>query len=80
MNEKIDKLKSQWELEKKSIQGEASIKEEIEKVKIEIEKAERNTDLQRAAELKYGKLMQLQKQLNEILNKNYENFQSLIKK
>ena len=63
---KISVLKEQWNKEKSLITGEASIKEEIEKVKTEIEKAERNTDLQRAAELKYGKLMQLQKQLNDI--------------
>ena len=66
LESKISVLKEQWNKEKNLITGEASIKEEIEKVKIEIEKAERNTDLQRAAELKYGKLMQLQKQLNDI--------------
>ena len=66
LNKKIDKLKNQWEFEKNSIQGEASIKEEIEKVKIQIEAAERDMDLQKAAELKYGKLMQLEKQLKEV--------------
>ena len=65
LNFKIDIIKNQWELEKSSIKGEASIKEEIEKVKIEIEKAERNADLQKAAELKYGKLIELQKQLDK---------------
>jgi len=65
LNEKISKLKTQWELEKKNIQGEASIKEEIEKTKIEIEAAERDMDLQKAAELKYGRLMQLEKQLSD---------------
>ena len=63
---KIGVLKEQWNKEKATIQGEASIKEEIEQVKLEIEKAERNTDLQKAAELKYGKLMELQKKLEEI--------------
>ena len=48
--EKISKLKVQWEAEKASIVGEAGIKEEIEKVKAKIEEAERNTDLQTAAE------------------------------
>lgn len=61
--EKISKLKVQWEAEKASIVGEAGIKEEIEKVKAKIEEAERNTDLQTAAELKYGKLLELEKQL-----------------
>ena len=66
INKKIDELKTQWEREKQSIQGEASIKEEIEKVKIQIEEAERNMDLQKAAELKYGKLIELEKQLKEV--------------
>ncbi|MCR5260486.1 MAG: ATP-dependent chaperone ClpB [Candidatus Gastranaerophilales bacterium] len=68
LNSKIDIIKTQWELEKSSIKGEAAIKEEIEKVKIEIEKAERDADLQKAAELKYGKLIQLQKQLEKAKN------------
>lgn len=79
LNEKIDKLKTQWELEKKSIQGEASIKEEIEKVKIEIEAAERNMDLQKAAELKYGKLMALEKQLSEVNTTEQEHKNTLLK-
>lgn len=66
LTEKIDVLKKQWEAEKASITGEAGIKEEIEKTKQKIEEAERNTDLQTAAELKYGKLLELQKQLNAI--------------
>ncbi len=60
---KISNLKAQWEKEKASITGEAGIKEEIQKVQAKIEEAERNTDLQTAAELKYGKLLELQKQL-----------------
>lgn len=79
LNEKIDKLKTQWELEKSSIQGEASIKEEIEKVKIEIEAAERDMDLQKAAELKYGKLMQLEKQLKEAGENQAEHKNTLLK-
>ena len=66
LESKIGVLKEQWNKEKATIQGEASIKEEIEQVKLEIEKAERNTDLQKAAELKYGKLMELQKKLEDI--------------
>ena len=66
LESKINVMKDQWNKEKDLIQGEASIKEEIEQVKLEIEKAERNTDLQKAAELKYGKLMELQKKLEEI--------------
>ena len=79
LNEKINKLKTQWELEKSSIQGEASIKEEIEKVKIQIEEAERNMDLQKAAELKYGKLIELEKQLKESGENTKEHKNTLLK-
>ncbi len=65
---KIDKLKAQWEMEKNTISGEAGIKEEIDKVKNQIAEAERNTDLQTAAELKYGKLMDLEKRLQAVQN------------
>ncbi len=69
LEEKVAKLKVQWEAEKASIVGEAGIKEEIEKVKAKIEEAERNTDLQTAAELKYGTLLELEKQLKAAQNK-----------
>ena len=66
---KIDKLKKQWEIEKDTISGEAGIKDEIDKVKNKIAEAERNTDLQTAAELKYGKLMELEKKLQAVQGK-----------
>ena len=69
LEEKISKLKTQWEQEKSSIQGEAGIKDEIDKVKVKIAEAERNTDLQTAAELKYGKLMELEKKLQAVQGK-----------
>lgn len=60
---KVDGLKAQWTKEKSVITQEASTKEEIEQVKQKIEEAERTTDLQTAAELKYGKLLELEKKL-----------------
>ena len=69
LESKISKLKAQWEVEKNTITGEASIKEEIDRVKTQIAEAERNTDLQTAAELKYGKLMELEKKLQSIQGK-----------
>ncbi len=63
LQEKTSVLKSQWEKEKGSIQEIRKIKEQIEKTKLEIENAERKADLARAAELKYGTLMELDKQL-----------------
>ena len=69
LDEKITTLKTQWELEKNTISGEAGIKEQIDKVIVQIAEAERNTDLQRAAELKYGKLMELEKKLQAVQGK-----------
>lgn len=66
LEKKIDVLKTQWTKEKSVITEEASTKEEIEQTKQKIEEAERNTDLQTAAELKYGKLLELEKKLQEI--------------
>jgi ATP-dependent Clp protease ATP-binding subunit ClpB len=60
-----DQLKAQWQTEKESVQKIRAIREEIEQTKVEIEKAQREYDLNRAAELQYGKLTQLEKQLHE---------------
>ena len=73
LESKINVLKAQWEKEKASITSEADIKDAINKVKTQIEEAERNTDLQRAAELKYGKLLELEKQLKACQNKEHTN-------
>jgi ATP-dependent Clp protease ATP-binding subunit ClpB len=56
-------LRARWETEKQAIQRLRSFKEEIEKVKQAVEQAQREYDLNRAAELKYGKLAQLERQL-----------------
>lgn len=69
LEKKITKLTDQWEKEKSVITEEALTKEEIEHTKQKIEEAERNTDLQTAAELKYGKLLELEKKLSEIQKK-----------
>ena len=69
LEKKINILKTQWELEKGTITAEAATKEEIEKIKQKIEEAERNTDLQTAAELKYGKLLELEKKLAQCQKK-----------
>lgn len=58
-------LNAQWEAEKNVITHIQSIKEEIDRVNIEVQQAERNYDLNRAAELKYGKMTKLQQQLKE---------------
>jgi ATP-dependent Clp protease ATP-binding subunit ClpB len=60
-----DQLKAQWLPEREAVQKIRSIREEIEQTKVAIEQAQREYDLNRAAELQYGKLAQLEKQLRE---------------
>jgi ATP-dependent Clp protease ATP-binding subunit ClpB len=58
-----DALKAKWQAEKRAVQRLRSLREQIEQVKIDIEKAEREYDLNKVAELRYGKLVQLENQL-----------------
>lgn len=63
LRETFNEMKARWENEKTSIGKVQKLREEIEQVNHEIEKAELNYDLNRAAELKYGRLPALQKEL-----------------
>ncbi|CBI22284.3 unnamed protein product, partial [Vitis vinifera] len=63
LKEKQAELSEQWEHEKSVMTRLQSIKEEIDRVNLEIQQAEREYDLNRAAELKYGSLNSLQRQL-----------------
>ena len=65
---KAEELKCRWEAEKSSIKGEAQIKSEIEKTRVEIEIAEREANLELAAKLKYGKLPELERELENCKN------------
>ncbi|MBC7359821.1 MAG: ATP-dependent chaperone ClpB [Desulfacinum sp.] len=62
---KADAMRAQWEAEKEAIKKVQALREEIEKVRHEIEIAERQYDLNRAAELKHGRLPELERQLRE---------------
>jgi ATP-dependent Clp protease ATP-binding subunit ClpB len=59
-------LKSQWEKEKKEVNAVKDLKEKIEKVKMDSEMAERQGNLEKAAELRYGQLISLQKEFDEL--------------
>ncbi|MBU6229897.1 MAG: ATP-dependent chaperone ClpB [Cyanobacteria bacterium REEB459] len=65
LKEQQSTLNAQWQSEKDVIDQMQSIKEAIDRVNIEIQQAERDYDLNRAAELKYGKLTELQRQLEK---------------
>jgi ATP-dependent Clp protease ATP-binding subunit ClpB len=75
LKEDRDRLRLQWDAEKESIRKIRNAKEEIERARIEAEKAERDGNLGRAAELRYGRLIDLSKQL-EAENRRLQELQS----
>lgn len=72
LKEKFHIKKAKWEEEKKNILSIKDIKEEIDITKRQIEEAEREYDLERLSELKYGKLVELEKELEKANLKNEE--------
>ncbi|MFW5994273.1 MAG: ATP-dependent chaperone ClpB [Halanaerobiaceae bacterium] len=69
LKEKRDPLMARWNQEKDLIKREKELKEEIEKVKLAAENAEREANYEEAARLKYGKLSDLEKELKQIREK-----------
>jgi ATP-dependent Clp protease ATP-binding subunit ClpB len=65
LKEKSDAMRGQWEREKEAVSSLRDIKEQIEQTRVAIEQAERSADYTRAAELKYGQLVDLERQLAE---------------
>jgi ATP-dependent Clp protease ATP-binding subunit ClpB len=61
----FDAITGRWQAEKTAVQRLRTIREQVEQTKVEIEQAERQYDLNRAAELKYGKLAGLERQLEQ---------------
>ena len=72
LREQFNAMKAKWENEKKDISAVQKLREELEALSGEIDKAEREYDLNKAAELKYGRLPQLKKQLEELEQKAEE--------
>jgi ATP-dependent Clp protease ATP-binding subunit ClpB len=65
LSEKQETLNERWQLEKETIDSVQVLKEQIDQIKLQIEQSERDYNLNRAAELKYGKLTELEKQLDD---------------
>ncbi|BAM42356.1 molecular chaperone ClpB [Theileria orientalis strain Shintoku] len=76
LNKQKEELNEMWVKEKSLVDGIRNVKERMDVVKIEIEKAERDFDLNRAAELRFETLPDLEKQLKE----NVQNYEEYIKK
>lgn len=82
LKEKFNQMKAKWENEKEAISKVQKLRGEIESVNAQIELAERNYELNKAAELKYGKLPALQeklKQEEELAEKNSNSSNSLLR-
>jgi ATP-dependent Clp protease ATP-binding subunit ClpB len=65
LRERSDAMRAQWEAEKRAIQGVRETKERLEQARVEAERAEREANLQRAAELRYGEIPELERKLVE---------------
>jgi ATP-dependent Clp protease ATP-binding subunit ClpB len=63
LKDQSETLRAQWQAEKEGVQKLRTLREQIDQTKIAIEQAERQYDLNKAAELKYGKLLSLEKEL-----------------
>ncbi|MCL6509488.1 MAG: ATP-dependent chaperone ClpB [Anaerolineae bacterium] len=63
--EKSNALRAQWEQEKAAIQEVRAVREQIEQTNVQIEQAERDADLAKAAELRYGRLRELEARLKQ---------------
>ncbi len=65
LRSQTDEIKARWQHEKDAVQGLRDLRAQIDQVKTDIERAERQYDLNRAAELRYGKLTELERKLKE---------------
>ncbi len=79
LKSRADVLKARWQTEKSTISEVRKIREEIEKIKSDIEKSERAYDLNKVAELKYGRLPALEKEYAKLSKKMEEGGNRLLK-
>ncbi|HEY8900709.1 MAG TPA: ATP-dependent chaperone ClpB [Chthoniobacterales bacterium] len=78
LREEADRLKAQWLKEKEEIGRTQKLAEQIEQLKIELEQAQRRGDLQRASEIQYGRLPELQRQLDDSIQNPKSEIQNLL--
>jgi ATP-dependent Clp protease ATP-binding subunit ClpB len=65
LEEREREMTDQWEAEKQAIAGISELKERLDGARVEMERAERESDLQRAAELRYGEIPELERKVAE---------------
>ncbi len=79
LNEELNALKATWLKEKEQVDLVKNLKEEIDSINLEIEEAKRNYDLERVAELSYGRLPELNEKLKEAKERIIKSDKSLIR-
>jgi ATP-dependent Clp protease ATP-binding subunit ClpB len=79
LKEQSSRLKAQWQKEKEEITKSQRIGEQIEQLRTELEQAQRRGDLQRASEIQYGKIPELQSQLDALKTKEVATGHILLK-
>jgi ATP-dependent Clp protease ATP-binding subunit ClpB len=79
LKEQSSRLKAQWQKEKEEITKSQKIAEQIEQLRTELEQAQRRGDLQRASEIQYGRIPELQSQLDSLKAKEAEGSHILLK-
>src|SRR5690606_5941050 len=65
LRSQADTMRAQWQAEKESLGKVQHLREQIEQLRIQLEQAERNYDLEKAAEIRHGRLPQLERELND---------------
>jgi ATP-dependent Clp protease ATP-binding subunit ClpB len=79
LKEQSSRLKAQWQKEKEEITKSQKIGEQLDQLRTELEQAQRRGDLQRASEIQYGKIPDLQKQLDDLKTKEAASGHILLK-
>ena len=79
LKEQSTRLKAQWQKEKEEITKSQRIGEQIDQLRTELEQAQRRGDLQRASEIQYGKIPELQSQLDDLKTKEAAGSHILLK-
>ncbi len=72
LKQRSEEMKAQWRKEKEAIQGISDAKERLEQARVEVERAERDADLQRAAELRYGEIPELEREIADYESAEHE--------
>ena len=79
LKEERDRMMARWQHEKDAIQGERALKEQIEQVRQEIDRAQRQGDFAKASELQYGRLPELERRMKEADSTLHDGTQRMLK-